>query len=419
MTPPPPQPGGHHDTAQRAGQAADTQNSHHHHHPRRGHYDHYGGHRQGYPSGGTGGRSTASHRISASPAHPPPVEDSSVVLVTASYDHTIRMWDALKTTCTRTIDYSNSQINRMALSPDKRYLAVAGKYYCVNTFGHSANKHVCLYDVFNRSQEPILTLDEHKQNVTAVQFSQDMRWLITSSEDKRICWWDLRAGTCRREFKNNAKVNDAAIHPNPHLECLVSCDQNGQTRVWCARKPDYIHQVAPESDVSARCLAISPDGTLVAVANSLGRVFLWQFKTKANDIQGTKLLLARAFDAHVGNYITRVIFSNNGRYLVTCSSDGTAKIWTVRCQKAQPEENSGEAEAAQQTPVATTTDPAAAQGRSNLILGRRTQRIPPLQLRRVSKADITVQVECMQVLRYHKRWVWDAAFSNDSGFLVT
>lgn len=68
--------------------------------------------------------------------------DASVLLATAGYDHTIRFWDVLQGTCLATLQHNESvsvhaahprslmsstqQVNCMAISPDKRYLAVAG-----------------------------------------------------------------------------------------------------------------------------------------------------------------------------------------------------------------------------------------------------------------------------------------------------
>ncbi|RUS24851.1 hypothetical protein BC938DRAFT_472990 [Jimgerdemannia flammicorona] len=52
-------------------------------------------------------------------------ESHSVILVTAGYDHTIRFWEALSGICSRTIQHPDSQVNRLCISPDKRYLAAA------------------------------------------------------------------------------------------------------------------------------------------------------------------------------------------------------------------------------------------------------------------------------------------------------
>ena len=52
-------------------------------------------------------------------------EESDVVLVTSSYDHTIKFWSTSKSTweCSKTIVMNNEQVvNRMQISSNKRYL---------------------------------------------------------------------------------------------------------------------------------------------------------------------------------------------------------------------------------------------------------------------------------------------------------
>lgn len=101
----------------------------------------------------------------------------SVILATASYDHTIRFWEAKSGRCYRTIQYPDSvsngywylaihrqhrgypvykqsyvpfsaltclqQVNRLEITPDKRFLAAAG------------NPHIRLFDVNSNSPQPV------------------------------------------------------------------------------------------------------------------------------------------------------------------------------------------------------------------------------------------------------------------------
>ena len=58
----------------------------------------------------------------------------SFVLATAGYDHTVRFWEATRWICYRTLQYADSQVNKLEITPDKQYLAAAG------------NPHVRLYE---------------------------------------------------------------------------------------------------------------------------------------------------------------------------------------------------------------------------------------------------------------------------------
>ena len=86
------------------------------------------------------------HRSDSRPVLAPQTEqnNNSVILVTAGYDHTIRFWEALSGICSRTIQHTDSQVNRLCISPDKKYIAAAG------------NQHVRLYDVNSTNPNPVI-----------------------------------------------------------------------------------------------------------------------------------------------------------------------------------------------------------------------------------------------------------------------
>ena len=50
---------------------------------------------------------------------------SDLILATAGYDHTIKFWDVNSGLCRRSINYPDSHINRLVISPDRKYLGVA------------------------------------------------------------------------------------------------------------------------------------------------------------------------------------------------------------------------------------------------------------------------------------------------------
>lgn len=144
---------------------------------------------------------------------------TEVVLATAGYDHTIRFWEALSGVCLRTIQHPDS-VNRLAVSPDKRFLAAAG------------NPHVRLYDVQSTNPNPIVTFEGHTANVTAVAFQNSGRWLVSASEDGTIKIFDVRSNSfntsapgIQRDYELKSPVNDVIIHPNQGE--LISCDQAG------------------------------------------------------------------------------------------------------------------------------------------------------------------------------------------------
>jgi WD40 repeat protein len=82
-----------------------------------------------------------------------------------------RFWEALSGICSRTIPHPDSQVNRLCISPDKRFLAAAGHHT------------VKLYDIRSTNPAAVLTFEGHTGNITGVAFHCEGKWMVTSSED--------------------------------------------------------------------------------------------------------------------------------------------------------------------------------------------------------------------------------------------
>ncbi|KAI9654740.1 MAG: TOR complex subunit lst8 [Trizodia sp. TS-e1964] len=292
----------------------------------------------------------------------------SVILCTAGYDHTIRFWEALSGICQRTIPHIESQVNRLCISPDKRYLAAAGR--------HS----VKLYDINSTNPNPVLTFEGHTGNITGVGFHVEGKWMATSSEDGTVKIWDVRTGSVQRNYSHGTTaVNDVVIHPNQGE--IISCDRTGNVRVWDLGESKCTHQLIPDEGVSMTTVTVATDGTLLCAGSNSGMVYVWRM---IQDRDMTSLIPVTKFSAHL-QYVTRVLLSPDGLHLATCSSDHTAKIWSVdpRPGASTPQQSKGDD--------------------------------PLLSLANMANSAFNLET----TLTGHQRWVWDCAFSADSAYLVT
>ncbi|CED82190.1 wd repeat protein pop3 [Phaffia rhodozyma] len=299
--------------------------------------------------GAAGSNNPGGPAASANQPHPPqppvPQQDLSVILVTGGYDHTIKFWEAWSGICGRTIQNADSkQITRLAISPDKKILAVAGHH------------HVKLYDIQNPSNNaPLATFEGHTGNITSLAFHCEGKWIVTGSEDGSLKIWDTRTSHIQRNYDHRSPVNDVVIHPNQGE--LVSCDQDGSVKVWDLAENTCTHELVPDADVPIRSIAIASDGSMLVAGNNKGNVYVWKFEPGSD----TDLQPVTMFPAHPGKYITRVLLSPDVKHLATCSSDKRVKIWSTE----------------------------------------------------------NYEFKLEKTLDDHQRWVWDAAFSADSAYLVT
>ncbi|KXH51626.1 rapamycin complex subunit LST8 target [Colletotrichum nymphaeae SA-01] len=236
------------------------------------------------------------------------------------YDHTIRFWEALSGICSRTIQHPDSQVNRLCISPDKRFLAAAGHHT------------VKLYDIKSTNPNPLLTFEGHTGNITGVAFHCEGKWMVTSSEDGTVKIWETRSGQVQRSYNHGCPANDVVIHPNQGE--IISCDRQGSVRVWDLAENNCSHQLIPEEDVSVSSVTVASDGSLLCAANNGGNVFVWQL-LQAYD--RTQLLPVTHFNAHK-EYITRILLSPDVKKLATCSADHTARIWEVKDLEPAPDQ---------------------------------------------------------------------------------
>ncbi|CAI7886202.1 unnamed protein product [Closterium sp. NIES-53] len=241
----------------------------------------------------------------------------SVVLATAGYDHTIRFWEATSGQCYRTIQYAESQVNRMEIMPDKRFLAAAG------------NPQIRLFQIDSNQPQPVMSYDGHTNNVTAVGFQCDGRWMYSGSEDGTVKIWDLRAPPLyQRDYESRAAVNTVVLHPNQTE--LISGDQNGNIRVWDLTANACSCELVPEVDTAIRSVAVMWDGSMVVAANNKGTCFVWRLTSGSQTAASFEPLhKLQAHNSYVLKCLLSPEFSDPNRYLATASADGTVKIWNA------------------------------------------------------------------------------------------
>jgi len=233
--------------------------------------------------------------------------ERSVVLATAGFDHTIRFWQAPTGLCNRTVQYTESQVNRLCITPDKQYLAVAG------------NPHVRLYEIHTQNAAPVMSFDGHTGNVTAVGFQKDRKWMFTGSEDGSVKIWDPRAPGFQRSYASKAGINSVALHPNQGE--LIAGYEDGNVRVWDLAANSCSYELVPDGKTAIRSICVASDASIVLAATNRGTVFCWRLG-RGNFEALHKL------EAH-STYCLSALLSPDVKYLATTSADKTVKIWNA------------------------------------------------------------------------------------------
>ncbi|NUQ61373.1 MAG: protein kinase [Pirellulales bacterium] len=223
-------------------------------------------------------------------------------LATASFDHTVRLWDLAARRTLAVLRGHTGSIICVAFGPDGRTLASG-----------SVDRTVRLWDVATRKQRA--TLAGHSQVVWSLTFHPDRALLATGSHDGSIKLWN--AATAREESTlagHTAGVWSVAFSPDGRW--LASAGYDCQVRLWDVAAAK---EQGPLGSHSSWVYAVgfSPDGKRLASGDVQGNVKLWDVSQR-RELGG--------FQAHAYGLLATV-FSPDGATLATAGADQTIRLW--------------------------------------------------------------------------------------------
>ena len=194
------------------------------------------------------------------------------------------------------------------------------------------DRMIKMWDTYNG--ELIHTYEGHLGSITTVSFSLDGEKICSSSEDESIRVWKTWTRTCLRIFDGHlSMVTSVAFSPNG--EQLCSCGMDGRVQLWNYKDGDEAPPAMTLFDspckIAVNDVAWSPDSSYI-VAGCDDNIKIWDTKT------GAYLMSLKGHKSKINS----VLFNSNGALIVSCSDDGTAKVWDMeqngKCIKTQPEE---------------------------------------------------------------------------------
>jgi WD40 repeat protein/serine/threonine protein kinase len=223
-------------------------------------------------------------------------------LASASFDHTVQVWDAASGTRLLTYTGHTDTVNSIAWSPDGTRLASASADGTVQVWDATSGVHLRTYH-------------GHLSPVNSVAWSPDGTRLASASDDLRVQVWDATSGQTLLTYPGHSDaVTSAAWSPDGTR--LASASADGTVQVWDATSgqillADLVH-TAPVASV-----AWSPDGRRLASASFDKTVQVW------DTTSGTRLL---TYTGHKGP-VASVAWSPDGRRLASASDDKTVQVW--------------------------------------------------------------------------------------------
>ena len=230
-------------------------------------------------------------------------------VVTASQDGTARVWDARSGQAVSRALPHRLPVVDASFSPDGRRVVTAG-----------TDSTARVWDV--ATGEAITRPLQHERWLYSAVFSPDGRHVVTASDDHTAQVWDAVTGErVGLALKHAAAVKHAAFSPNSRLVVTTSDDRTAQ--LWEAARGRPVGEPLAHGDRVIRA-AFSPDGRFVSTGSYDRTARVWEVATGR--------LVSTSAKHH--NSVQYVSFSPDGRYLVTASNDHTARVWEVATGEA-------------------------------------------------------------------------------------
>lgn len=235
-------------------------------------------------------------------------------IASASYDKTVRVWDANDGSNLVTYQGHWDRVLSVAWSPDGNLLASAGN-----------DGTIQIWDP--QTTNLVLTYREHTQPVLALTWSPDGRRIASACEDKTIQIWDTITGqTLYIHRTHTARV--LALGWSPDGKNIASGGEDKLVQVWNIQREKasfFTSLFFPTRGQftyrghfgRVNALAWSPNGQRIASVGSDKTLQVWDVVT------GKKLFIHRNPSAT----LTSVAWSYDGRYLATGGNDKLVQVW--------------------------------------------------------------------------------------------
>jgi WD40 repeat protein len=245
-------------------------------------------------------------------------------IVTASGDNTARLWSHGQGGGWTSISLKGHQksVFSASFSPD-------GEHIVTGSFDNTAR-------VWSRSLDGTwrsVVLEGHQYVIFSASFSPDGRHIITGSGDKTArIWSQSKDGSWMSSFilsGHQSGIYSASFSPDGGR--IVTASEDQTARVWTQNKTGaWISDILKGHQGIVFSAAFSPDGTRIGTASLDGTARVW---SRSEDGIWTSDVVEKLQEWRVGEppeTINSIGFSPNGAQLITASSHGFARVWSIR-----------------------------------------------------------------------------------------
>lgn len=156
---------------------------------------------------------------------------------------------------------------------------------------------------------------QHGGEVTSVSFTQDSHLIETAGMDGHLSFWDVQSGERQFDLDNSEPILALATSP---VASLAATGLHNKTRIWDTNRKKPITDLAQAGEIVSA--VFSEDGQWLATGSTEGTVALWS--VDGNSVSQKSILQLNGFPRALA-------FSPDNQWLAGGGSIGFAYLWDV------------------------------------------------------------------------------------------
>ncbi|NME68041.1 caspase family protein [Flammeovirga aprica] len=194
---------------------------------------------------------------------------------------------------------------------------------------------LCTGNLFSQEKDTHLVIDAkgHSSLVRKVSFTSNNQKVISVSEDKTVRVWDLKSNALIKTYwgehteGKEGRYNALALSPDNSIAAVGGFLQNNEIRIIDLRSGQQIASLLGHENVISD-LKFSSNGQWLASSSADKTVKIWYMPELTENGFKDKPFEKLTISDH-SDVVYNIDFSEDGTRLVTCSFDGSVKLYSM------------------------------------------------------------------------------------------